>query len=136
MENKINEMLNSGNYEIKEIHYSSYKYSQEVDANPLTAIQGSYNKETKTIKVLMLKEKNINNLLNEYKEELTNLEKEGKFILTINDIKKMSEDLRKKCKLFNVDSKELAKLTQEYILKNYKLVQNKELKETEFTRIK
>lgn len=52
--NKIKQMLNSGKYEIKEIHYKEYKNSN------LTAIPNSYNNNTKKIKVLKEKENQEN----------------------------------------------------------------------------
>lgn len=56
--NKIKQMLDSGKYEIREIHYKEYKNSN------LTAIPNSYNNNTKKIKVL--KEKGNQENYNDY----------------------------------------------------------------------
>lgn len=101
-EEKIEEMINSGKYEVQEVHYSEYKNSE------LIAVPNTYNKETKTIKVLVKVEKveevkKEEEVVNEIEKEITEKAVNGKVVLNKEEVKELNSKLNDSCKNFNLD---------------------------------
>lgn len=99
---KVEEMINSGKYEVQEVHYSEYKNSE------LIAVPNTYNKETKTIKVLVKVEKveevkNEEEVVNEIEKEITEKAVNGKVVLNKEEVKELNSKLNDNCKNFNLD---------------------------------
>ena len=108
-EEKIEEMINSGNYEVQEVHYSEYKNSE------LTAVPNTYNKETKTIKVLAKVEKaeevkNEEEVVNEIEKEITEKAVNGKVVLNKEEVKELNSTLNDNCKKFSLDTNKVKDL--------------------------
>lgn len=101
-EEKIEEMINSGKYEVQEVHYSEYKNSE------LIAVPNTYNKKTKTIKVLVRVEKaeevkNEEEVVSEIEKEITEKAVNGKVVLNKEEAKELNSKLNDSCKNFNLD---------------------------------
>lgn len=106
-QDKVNEMLNSGNYEVIEVHYSEYKNS-DID---YVAVPNTYNKDTKTIKVLAKIEKTEEKVIEEIEKIIVNkVNNDGKTILNKDDAKKLNDKIANDAKLFNLDLTKLNKL--------------------------
>ena len=106
---KVEEMINSGNYEVKEVSYREYK------ENELTAVPNTYNKETKTIKVLVKVEKaeevkNEEEVVNEIEKEITEKAVNGKVVLNKEEVKELNSTLNDNCKKFSLDTNKVKDL--------------------------
>lgn len=106
---KVEEMINSGECEVKEVSYREYK------ENELTAVPNTYNKETKTIKVLVKVEKveevkNEEEVVNEIEKEITEKAVNGKVVLNKEEVKELNSKLNDNCKKFSLDTNKVKEL--------------------------
>ena len=125
---KVEEMINSGGYEVKEVSYREYK------ENELTAVPNTYNKETKTIKVLIKIKKTEEQIIEEIDQELKNKENNGEIILTQDESKKLNSKLNGNCKKYNIDTKKLKDLFNKYLNDNYVMTIDKDNKITKLIK--
>lgn len=119
---KVEEMINSGEYEEKEVHYSEYKESG------LTALPNTYNKDTKTIKVLIKKEEPVkyeNQIIEEVKQELNSKAVNEEIILTQEELNRMNKDLNNVCKKYKLDTNKIKDLFSKCLNDNYTMTVNK-----------
>lgn len=113
---KTEEMINSGNYEVKEVSYREYK------ENELTAVPDTYNKETKTIKVLVKVEKkeevkSEEEIVNEIEKEIVGKAENGKVVLSTTDAKEIDAKLNKDCKKFGLSISKVKDLLNKMMVK-------------------
>lgn len=125
---KVEEMINSGEYEVKEVSYREYK------ENELTAVPNTYNKETKTIKVVIKIEKIEKKIIEEIDQELRNKENNGEIILTQDESKKLNSKLNDNCKKYKIDTKKLKDLFNKYLNDTYVMTIDKDNKITKLIK--
>lgn len=129
---KIEELLNSGKYEIKEVHYSEYAKDRDSEAKTMTPVPDTYNKASKTIQVVVKKVEGKKvvteeTIAEELDKEIENkLEGKEELILSSKEFIKMLVEASGKVKEYGLNEKRLIVLLTEVLDVKYNKQQYKE----------